>query len=186
VNPDPAQEAAAAGRRHGELAQRVTELEDSLGQRLEHAFDAITALRRRPGPDMIAPNTEKLNAAGEVETPAAGVGAWEAPVLAATVEEPAGSLFEPPGVRVEGGGASARLRGSIKVKAASAVLAGGLLLTIPAACRPKKQIGLTFGSTAQSEVLRALLKPNGELTIEAGELKEGVSIRLDDNTWNLT
>lgn len=112
-------------------------------------------------------------------------GPWEPAALVEAVEE-SGGLFEPVQTRTEDGGGTARLRGSLKVKAGKAVAAGGLLLTVRPNCCPKKQVQLEFGSTAQSEMLRALLKPNGELTMEAGEAKEGTGLRLDGNTWNLT
>ena len=108
--------------------------------------------------------------------------AWSALTLAAKVEEEA--VDQVPGVRSEGGGTVARLRGVLHIKAAEKLAAGGLLFTAPAGFRPPKQIFFVIGWGVAKSTLVSM-NTSGEAKVQ-NEISAGELLPLDGVTYNLT
>lgn len=106
---------------------------------------------------------------------------WVAVALQATVEE--SGVGQTVRVRTELNGNSARLRGSVKIKAASERKENEEILTIPVGTRPPASI--TFPCIANGEFAKITITAAGVLSCSK-TLTAAQTLQLDQISWNLT
>ena len=113
-----------------------------------------------------------------------GLGTWTAVALSGKVQQVAG--YEPPAVRTEYGGATARLRGAIEVT--SEIQAGETVVTIPTPDRPQNKVEFGAGVSSvggSNHVGSLLISPTGAVTDPETPVPPGIYYLLDGTTWNL-
>jgi hypothetical protein len=164
-----------------EIERRLGALEER--PELKPVTDAlhgrIGQLERRPAQDVLAANTAKLNAAGEVETEAAG--ARTALTLGAKIRASTTVVESTPSARPEG--STVRLGGAVEAK--EALVAGETLFTLPGGTHPATPQtidAITYPGTLE---LRMTLSAAGVATL-SGELHLNEFILLDGKTFALS
>jgi len=115
----------------------------------------------------------------------AHAGEWEA--LGGLSKVKAVANFEVPAARTEAGGATARLRGVLETT--KEVKTGETVFTIPACCRPHKNVEIGFNTTIEGNTQNHLgaleISSSGNVTDPESPVPPGVWYLLDGTTWNL-
>lgn len=93
------------------------------------------------------------------------VSAWTAVTLGAKLESPVVEAFRTAMVRTENNGATARIRGLVKVKAGETLATGETLMTLPVGFRPAEQLVIRVHSNvAEASPFNVLVSTAGVVT----------------------
>ena len=112
-----------------------------------------------------------------------GCGAWTEVTFGAKVQEKAGAMSVR--VRLEQGGATARLRGSVEVKAGETLEEANTAFTLPAGFRPSALVRLLTVNSATAANRITNVASTGIVTFSA-TATAGQSYNLDGQTFNIT